>query len=292
MPWLHDLDPVAFHVGRLPMTWYALMYFAGYAVALALGFARWRRGRLPVAAAAVADLYFWAMLGVILGARLGHVTFYAPHAWIADPLLVFRMWEGGMSFHGGAIGVVLATGLWARRHRVAFGDALDFLVPMAPLGIACGRLGNFVNGELWGTPTTLPWGMLFPGALAAAGVTPEALAAMTPAAAGALARHPSQLYEMLGEGVLLFAIVWWFSSRPRPRWAVSGLFALGYALLRFPLEFLRAPELAAAGFGGLTRGQWLCVPMAVVGVSMLWMAYRSVPDPFPASGSVRPRGAA
>ena len=278
MPWLHDLDPVAFRIGGLPMTWYALMYFAGYAIAVALGYARWRDGRLPVAAPAVADLYFWAMLGVILGARVGHVLFYVPAQWLADPLLVFRMWEGGMSFHGGAIGVVLGTALWARRHRVAFGDALDFLVPMAPLGIACGRLGNFINGELWGTHTSLPWAMLFPKALAADGVSPGTYAALREAGAlGAYARHPSQLYEMLCEGLLLFVVVWVYSSRRRPRWAVSGLFAAGYAVLRFPLECLRAPEPGVDAMEGLTRGQWLCVPMAIAGVLMLWIAYRRAP---------------
>jgi phosphatidylglycerol---prolipoprotein diacylglyceryl transferase len=277
MPWLHDLDPVALHVGAVPIRWYALMYFCGYAIALRLAFLRWRLGRLPVAAIAVADLLFVAMLGLISGARLGHVLFYARDAWAADPLLVLRMWEGGMSFHGGVLGVAIAVWAWARRQHIAVVDALDFLAPLVPLGLGCGRFGNFINGELWGTPTTLPWGVLFPKALAADGIAPAHVERLLAAGGGdALARHPSQLYELGLEGIVLFLLLWRFSAQPRPRGTVVALFAFAYGTLRFVVEYLRElePGMDPLAFGGLSPGQGLCLPMIVGGGSVLWLAWR------------------
>jgi phosphatidylglycerol:prolipoprotein diacylglycerol transferase len=212
--------------------------------------------RLGVSAVAFLDLLFFAMLGVIIGARIGHMLFYDLAAWIDEPLRVLRMWEGGMSFHGGALGVALAVWAWSRKYGIVLGDSFDALVPLAPLGIACGRLGNFINGELYGTPSTLPWAMIFP------------------LAGDSVPRHPTPLYEMAFEGVALFALVWWFAARPRPRWAVCAVFALGYAAARLPLEFLRAAEPGdAPWFGWFTQGQRLTLGLALLGALLLWRAY-------------------
>jgi phosphatidylglycerol---prolipoprotein diacylglyceryl transferase len=255
MPWVHDVDPVAFHVGSVPVAWYGLMYLAGYLLALSLGLWRVRQGRFPPGPSAFLDLLFAAMLGVILGARVGHLLLYEPLQWMSEPLLLLRLREGGMSFHGGAMGVLAATWLWSRRYRAAFGDALDFLVPLAPLGIGCGRLGNWINGELWGTPTDVPWGVIFP------------------AAGDAIARHPSQLYELVLEGPLLFAILWTLASRPQRRWVLSGVFTLGYAALRLVAECFRAPEPGvASAIEGLTYGQVLTLPMVALGALLLLRA--------------------
>ncbi len=256
MAWTHDLDPIAFTLGEWPVRWYGLMYLAGYAQAVVLSLVHRSGPRLGVSAVAFLDLLFFAMLGVIFGARIGHMLFYDLAAWIDEPLRVLRMWDGGMSFHGGAIGVALAVWGWSRTHQVALGATFDALVPLAPLGIACGRLGNFINGELYGPPSTLPWAMVFPQA------------------GDALPRHPTPLYEMALEGLALFALVWWFAGRPRPRWAVSGVFALGYAAARLPLELLRAPAPGdAPWFGWFTQGQRLTVVLALVGALLLWRAY-------------------
>jgi phosphatidylglycerol:prolipoprotein diacylglycerol transferase len=258
MAWTHNLDPVAFQLGALPVHWYGLMYGLGYVLAVVLALRRWRHARLQVSRAAVLDLLFLAMLGVILGARLGHMLFYDFAAWRADPWAVVRMHEGGMSFHGGALGVCAAICAWSRWQRVAPGDAFDFIVPLAPLGIACGRIGNFINGELWGLPSTLPWAMIFPQS------------------GDAVPRHPNQLYEALGEGVLLFVLLWWYSARARPRWSVSALFLLGYGMARFTLEWLRAPAADPTWtWTGLTRAQLLTLPMLLAGVTMLWSLHRS-----------------
>jgi phosphatidylglycerol---prolipoprotein diacylglyceryl transferase len=277
MPWLHDIDPVAFELGPLTMRWYGLMYLAGYVAGLVLGWRRLREGRLPVSTAAYLDLIFLAMLGVILGARIGHALFYAWPQTISDPLSVLRIWEGGMSFHGGALGVLLAVAWWSRTHRIAFGDTIDFLVPLTAPGIACGRLGNFINGELWGRYSDVPWAMIFPKSLEGQGWSPGKIRELyEQGLLGAQARHPSQLYEMLLEGVLLFAIVWTWSRVPRPRWAVAGLFALLYGVFRVALEFVRDLEPGAKplAFGWVTKGQALSFPMIVLGIFLLWLARR------------------
>jgi phosphatidylglycerol:prolipoprotein diacylglycerol transferase len=257
------------------------MYALAFAAAWLLGRRRIRAGRLPgTDEAAFGDLAFYAMLGVVLGGRVGYVLFYNFGAFLSDPLMLFRTWEGGMSFHGGLLGVLAAGWWWSRRQRLHFFDTVDFVAPLVPVGLGLGRLGNWIGGELWGKPTGGDWGVVFPRTL------PPELAALDPAAlraqfeAGALAvyaRHPSQLYQVLLEGVVLFAALWWFSSRPRPRYAVSGLFALLYGLFRFAVEFVREPDahIGYLAFGWLTMGQVLSLPLVALGLFLLWRSRRA-----------------
>ena len=268
-------DPVALHLGPLQVHWYGLMYLVGLGAGWAL--ARWRVRRRPDlrwTAAEVDDLLFYCALGVVVGGRLGYILFYNFDGWLADPLRLFRVWEGGMSFHGGFLGVLTAMWLYGRRHGRRFFELTDFIAPFVPLGLLAGRLGNFINGELWGKPTDLPWGMQVPCSRFATlcyqklGLPPDA--AWTPPL------HPSQLYEALGEGLLLFLLLWWFSARPRPRMAVSALFLIGYGLARFVVEFVRMPDvqLGYLAWGWLTMGQLLSLPMILAGLVLMWLAYR------------------
>ncbi len=207
----------------------------------------------------IGDLVFYGALGTILGGRLGYILFYDLPAYLAEPLNIFKIWQGGMSFHGGLIGVTVALALFARRTGKRFFQVTDFVAPMVPIGLGAGRLGNFINGELWGRVTDVPWAMIFPD--------PRA---------GLLPRHPSQLYEALLEGLLLFIILWIYSSRPRPTMAVSGLFLVGYGTFRFLVEFTRTPDaqLGFIAFDWLTMGQALSAPMVVIGAAMMGWAYR------------------
>lgn len=253
-----EIDPVAIALGPVKIHWYGLAYLAG------LAFAWWlavRRSRLPGAAVSreqVDDLIFFGALGVVLGGRIGYALFYGGDKLAEDPTWLLRVWQGGMSFHGGMLGVMLAMWLFARRRRIVLGALLDFVAPLVPLGLAFGRLGNFIGQELWGRPTDVPWAMVFPR---------DPLQ---------LARHPSQLYQFALEGLLLGLILIWFSSRPRPVWAVSGLFSLGYGCLRFVAEFFREPDqhIGFEALGWLTRGQMLCLPMIALGIFLLGFAYR------------------
>jgi len=256
-----NFDPVAFSLGPLAVRWYGLMYLVGFAAAYFLGRYRIKRGlsgriTLPI----LEDLLFFVVLGVILGGRLGYVLFYKPAYYFQHPLEIFAVWQGGMAFHGGFLGVLVAIWYLARKHRLRWLEMADFVAPLIPLGLAAGRLGNFINGELYGRVTDVAWGMVFssPGA-------------------GALPRHPSQLYQFALEGVLLFAILWVFTARPRPVGAGSGLFLVGYGVLRFVAEFFREPD-DFLGFLALdlTMGQWLSVPMIAAGVFLLAWAYRRV----------------
>ena len=245
-----DIDPVAFRLGPLAVRWYGLMYLAGFAAGWWLGVRRIKGGSAPVTRAQFDDVLFYAVLGVILGGRLGYVLFYKPGYYFSHPLEIFAVWHGGMSFHGGFLGVLFAMAFAARKYGISWWSLMDFVAPLVPIGLAAGRLGNFINGELWGRVTTLPWGMVFPGA-------------------GPLPRHPSELYEFALEGVTLFAILWWFSSKPRPRGQVSALFLIGYGTFRFLAEFAREPD----DFLGylalhLTMGQWLSLPMVVAGLAL------------------------
>jgi phosphatidylglycerol---prolipoprotein diacylglyceryl transferase len=246
-----NIDPVAFSIGPLAVRWYGLMYLAGFAAGWWLGVRRIAKGRAPITRAQLDDLLFLIVLGVILGGRLGYVLFYKPGYYAAHPLEIFYLWQGGMSFHGGLLGVMLAMVFAARRHRVDWLPLMDFLAPLTPLGFAAGRLGNFINAELPGRVTDLPWGMVFPGA-------------------GDAPRHPSQLYQFALEGVVLFVFLWWFSSKPRPRGQVSAMFLLGYGVLRFVAEFGREPD-AFIGYlaFGLSMGQWLCLAMIAGGAALL-----------------------
>jgi phosphatidylglycerol:prolipoprotein diacylglycerol transferase len=232
-----------------------------------------------VSAEAFSDLMFYGMLGVIIGGRVGYMLFYSSLEWVVhDPLALLRVWEGGMSFHGGLLGVLVAGWYWSRRNKVHFFDAVDFIAPLVPIGLGLGRLGNFIGGELWGRHTDAPWGVIFPRALEALGKSRDELYQMyLGGQLGDEARHPSQLYEFTLEGLVLFAVLWIYSRKPRPRYAVSGLFALLYGSFRFGVEFVREPDvqLGYIAFDWLTMGQILSIPLIVTGIVLLWMSRRA-----------------
>jgi phosphatidylglycerol---prolipoprotein diacylglyceryl transferase len=247
-----NFSPIALEIGPLAIRWYGLMYLLAFVQFFMLGRYRIKRyahvAATGMTAQRVEDLLFYGALGVVLGGRLGYVLFYKPAYYLSHPLEILAVWQGGMSFHGGLLGVIVACWLYGRRRQIHSLDILDFVAPLAPLGLAAGRMGNFINGELWGRPSSLPWAMIFPQA------------------GDNIARHPSQLYQFVGEGLLLFVLVWWFSSKPRARGAAAAVFAIGYAAFRFAAEFARQPD-AFLGFlaGGLTMGQLLCIPLLLVG---------------------------
>lgn len=246
-----NIDPVVFQVGPFAVRWYGLMYLVGFLVAWWLGARRIAQGLAPITRAQLDDLLFYVVVGVILGGRLGYVIFYKFGHYLAHPLEIFAIWQGGMSFHGGFLGVLAAVAFFAWRQRISWWDLMDYIAPLVPIGLATGRLGNFINGELWGRVTDLPWGMVFRDG-------------------GPAPRHPSQLYEMALEGIALFVLLWWFSSRKRPRMQVSALFLIGYGVARSICELAREPD-SFLGFLalGLTMGQWLSLPMIVAGI-VLW----------------------
>lgn len=258
-----DIDPIALHLGPVQVHWYGIMYVIGFAVAWWLARHRATRPGSSWKVVDVDDLIFWAMLGVILGGRVGYVLFYVlphtPDVLAHDPLYPLKIWQGGMSFHGALLGVVAALALFARSRRRNVLDVLDFAAPLPGIGIFAGRIGNFINGELWGAPTDVPWGFIVPD----------------PATGELVARHPSQLYEAVLEGLLLFAVLWWFSRKPRPRGAVLGLGLLWYALVRSAIEFVRLPDSQVGYLTGdwLTMGQLLSAPMYVAGVWLLAQAW-------------------
>jgi phosphatidylglycerol:prolipoprotein diacylglycerol transferase len=308
MRYLHQIDPIAFGLGNwnLPVFgnihpqvhWYGIMYLLAFLVAWWLGRRRIRAGRLPgVDEAGFGDLMFYGMLGVVLGGRIGYILFYDLKAYIADPLQVLQIWKGGMSFHGGLLGVVAATWWWSRKQRLQLFDVVDFIAPLVPPGLGFGRLGNFINGELWGKPTGGDWGVVFPASLPQPFYSMDATALRAQFEAGALdpfLRHPSQLYQAALEGLALFAFLWWFSSKPRPRYAVSGWFALLYGVFRLVVEFVRVPDeqLNYLAFGWLTMGQLLSLPLMALGLFWLWKSRRSptlMPSPAPA-GHPLPQG--
>lgn len=247
-----DINPIAFTLGPLQVHWYGIMYLLGFAVAWVLALFRAKRSHGKWTSAQVSDLIFYAALGVIIGGRLGYMLIYDLPGFLHNPLLFFRVWDGGMSFHGGCLGVILALWLLGRKIHKTVWEMTDFTAPLVPIGLAAGRIGNFINGELWGRMTDVPWAMVFPGV-------------------GPQPRHPSQLYEFLLEGVLLFIILWWYSAKPRPRFAVSALFLLGYGTFRFICEFFRQPDpqLGYIAWGWLTMGQLLSVPMMIIGLISL-----------------------
>ena len=248
-----NIDPIAFSIGPLAVRWYGLMYLAGFAIGWWLATRRIAKGEAPITRAQLDDLLFLIVLGVILGGRLGYVLFYKPAYYAAHPLEILAIWQGGMSFHGGLLGVMAAMLIAARRHKVDWLRLMDFLAPLVPPGIAAGRLGNFINAELPGRVTDVPWGMVFPGA-------------------GDAPRHPSQLYQFALEGLTLFVLLWWFSSKPRPRGQVSAMFLLGYGGLRFVAEFAREPDAFIGYLAlGLTMGQWLSLGMMAAGAALyIW----------------------
>lgn len=284
MVYLHTIDPIALRLGPLQVHWYGIMYLLGFLVAWWLGRQRIRQGRLPgVDANGFGDLLFNCMLGVILGGRIGYVLFYAFPEFVANPLMLVRIWEGGMSFHGGLLGVLAASWWWSRKHKLHYFDTADFVAPLVPAGLGFGRLGNYIGGELWGKYTGGGWGVIFPHAEPTlSGVNPALL--QTQAASGSLdmlARHPSQLYQAVLEGLVLFLVLWIASRRPRPRYTIAGLFALLYGCFRFMVEFVRVPDAQMGdggylAFGWLTMGQLLSLPLILLGLFWLWKA-RSQP---------------
>jgi phosphatidylglycerol:prolipoprotein diacylglycerol transferase len=250
-----EIDPVIFSIGFLKIRWYGLMYVIGFLFAWWLARRRCKSADSPITAEQVDDLIFYGMLGVILGGRIGYALVYGSEQLFSDPLYLFKITEGGMSFHGGLAGVMIAMWLYGRKLKLTMWRMTDFVAPIVPLGLGFGRIGNFINGELWGKPTDVPWGFIVNG---------QGL-------------HASQLYEAILEGFVLFAILWWYSARPRPYMAVSGLFLLFYGVFRFIVEFYRVPDahLSYLALGWVTMGQVLCVPMILAGAIMLAMAYRS-----------------
>jgi phosphatidylglycerol---prolipoprotein diacylglyceryl transferase len=278
MFYLHQIDSVAFHVGPLPIRWYGLTYLAGFGLAYWLGLRRVKAGRFGITTQAYSDLIFYAAMGVILGGRVGYVLFYDFAGFVADPLSLLRVWDGGMSFHGGLLGVLAAIAWWSRAQRIAFWDTVDFIAPLVPPGLGFGRLANFINGELWGKLTDGTWGVVFPGSLPGPVRTqPQLLADFQSGALNSFARHPSQIYQFLLEGVVLFTVLYWYSAKPRPRYAVSGLFGVMYGTFRFIVEFVRVPDasLGYLAFGWLTMGQLLSFPLILLGVFLLYLSRRA-----------------
>ena len=280
MTFLHQIDPVLIELGPLKVHWYGLMYLLGFAVAWFLGRSRVRAGRLPgIGEQAYSDLLFYCMLGVIFGARIGYILIYDLDSYIADPLQIFKIWQGGMSFHGGLVGVMAASLWWARKQRMHIFDIVDFVAPLVPPGLGFGRLGNFINGELWGKYTENGWGVIFPYAERdLVGIGAAQLERMH--ASGMLApfaRHPSQLYQFMLEGMVLFCAVWWFSRKPRRRYAVAGLFALLYGCFRFLVEFVRLPDeqIGYLAFDWLTMGQVLSTPLIALGLVLLFLSRKA-----------------
>ena len=256
-----QIDPVALAIGPLKIHWYGLMYLIGIGAAWLILSRRLNRFDPTWTKEKLSDLVFWVAMGVIVGGRLGYVLFYDLSAYIANPLLIFEVWKGGMAFHGGLIGVMLAVWGFGKRNGKSFFQIMDFIAPVVPIGLGAGRIGNFINAELWGKASDVPWAMIFP-------TDPQQLA-----------RHPSQLYQFALEGVALFLILWLYSRKPRPTMAVSGMFALFYGIFRFIVEFVRVPDaqLGYLAFGWVTMGQILCIPMIACGLLLIWWAYNRDP---------------
>jgi len=252
-----QFDPIAFQIGPVAVRWYGLMYLVAFVLFVVLGKIRARRNLLTGwHPRDVDDMLFYGVFGVIIGGRLGYVLFYKPLYYLAHPLEILQVWAGGMSFHGGFLGVLVALWFFARNRHKRWLDVTDFVAPLVPLGLAAGRLGNFINGELVGRVTDVPWAMVFPQV-------------------DLLPRHPSQLYQFALEGVLLFVLLWWYARRQRPTGAISGMFLLGYGAFRFIAEYTREPDnFLGLLAGGLSMGQWLSMPMIVIGLLMVIGAYR------------------
>jgi len=258
-----EIDPIIFSLGALKLRWYGLMYAIGFLGFWWFGRIHAKRTHTVVQASEVSDILFCGMLGVIVGGRVGSVLLYNFSYFLENPLYLFRIWQGGMSFHGGLLGVIVALWVYQRVKGYGFLRLCDFVAPMVPLGLGAGRIGNFINGELWGRATDVPWAMVFP-------------------LADELARHPSQLYQAFLEGFVVFVVLWMFAKKPRPIGAVAGLFVLLYGVFRFGVEFVRQPDahLNFIAFDWLTMGQLLTVPMIIVGGATMWLAYKrfGMPD--------------
>ena len=255
-------DPIAIHLGPLAIRWYGLMYLAAFAQFIILGRIRIKQAHIALqgwTSEHLDDMLFYGVLGVVIGGRLGEVIFYHPAYYLSNPLEILMVWKGGMSFHGGFIGVMLAMALWSKRSGRHWWDVMDFIAPLVPLGYAFGRLGNFINAELPGrvADASLPWAMIWPNV-------------------DNLPRHPSPIYQALIDGLLLFIVLWFFARAARPRMAVSGLFALGYGSARFFTEYFRTPDyVVPLGPVSISAGQMLSLPMVILGIILLILAYRN-----------------
>jgi phosphatidylglycerol:prolipoprotein diacylglycerol transferase len=254
-----QFDPVAVHLGPLAVHWYGLMYLLAFAQVWWLGKRRLAaRPELGMKEQGLDDLLFYGVLGVVLGGRLGQVLFYDPGYYFEHPGEIIAVWKGGMSFHGGFLGVLIAVAFWTRKHQVNWLSTMDFIAPLVPLGIVAVRFGNFINGELWGRVADpgLPWAMVFPQV-------------------DNLPRHPSQIYQALGEGLMLFIILWIYARKERPRGAVSAVFLIGYGVFRSLAEYFREPDTGIFGHSYLvSMGQWLSLPMILAGIIMLVWSYK------------------
>lgn len=248
------INPVAFSIGPIKVHWYGLMYLLGFFAAWALARWRTRHYQLFWTREQISDLIFYAALGVIIGGRLGYMLFYNTHQLLHAPWVTLEIWQGGMSFHGGLMGVFIALYFFARKINKPFWEVTDFIAPLVPFGLGFGRIGNFINGELWGRVTDVPWAMVFPQV-------------------DESPRHPSQLYEAGLEGLVLLVLVWWYAAKPRPSGCVSAIFLMGYACCRFFIEFFREPDaqLGYLAFNWLTMGQLLSIPMLLVGLILWWI---------------------
>ncbi|STX37002.1 prolipoprotein diacylglyceryl transferase [Legionella feeleii] len=251
------IDPVAFSLGPIKVHWYGLMYLAGFFIAWLLAHLRVKLYHLDWTSEQISDLIFYSALGVIIGGRLGYMLFYNTQHLFTRPWDLLKLWEGGMSFHGGLLGVAVAIFLFARKVKKPFVEITDFLAPLVPLGLAAGRIGNFINGELWGRVTDVPWAIVFPHS-------------------DGQPRHPSQLYEFGLEGLALFIFLWWYAAKPRPKGAISAMFLIGYAICRLIAECFRQPDaqLGYIAFDWLTMGQLLSIPMLVAGLCLFRWAKR------------------
>ncbi|AOT09402.1 prolipoprotein diacylglyceryl transferase [Pseudoalteromonas luteoviolacea] len=253
-----EIDPIIFTVGPLSVRWYGLMYLIGFAFAMWWANKEADKPNSGWTKDQVSDLLFYGMLGVILGGRIGYVLFYNFSSFLSDPLMLFKVWEGGMSFHGGALGVITAIFIFAWRTNKSPLAVGDFVVPMVPIGLLAGRIGNFINGELWGRQTDVPWAVIFPGVNA-----------------GGVPRHPSQLYEAFFEGLVLFLILVWYRKQPRPAGSIAGLFLLGYGVFRFAIEYFREPDAHIGLHAGIiSQGQILSLPMIIGGLGLMIWAHR------------------
>lgn len=257
-----NIDPVAISLGPLQVHWYGLMYIFGIGAAWIMARRRAQEPGFPWTASQIEDLIFYCAIGLMIGGRLGYIVFYNFSAFLHDPAMIFRVWEGGMSFHGGMLGAFAGMWVFARSVGARFFEVTDFIAPYVPLGLFTGRIGNFINGELWGKPSDVPWAMVFPSG-------------------GPEPRHPSQLYEAMLEGVVLFILLQWYLRLNPPRTAVSGMFLLLYGIFRFGVEFVRLPDahIGYLAFGWLTMGMILTLPMIVVGLLILAYAYRPMARP-------------
>jgi phosphatidylglycerol:prolipoprotein diacylglycerol transferase len=266
-----EINPVFIEIGPLKVHWYGMMYLFGFLSAWLLAKVRVKRLSLPWNNEEISELIFYGAIGVVVGGRVGSMLFYGWHQWLHEPLAIFKVWQGGMSFHGGLLGVAGAMCLFSKRYNNHIGYVFDFLVPLVPLGLAAGRIGNFINGELWGRVTTVSWGMVFPHV-------------------DNLPRHPSQLYEFALEGCLLFVLLWSYCLKPRPRYAASGAFLILYGVFRIISECFRQPDapLGFIAFNWLTMGQLLSLPMIILGGVFMFFAYRhsSQHDDVSVSGSL------